>query len=94
MAIKFVVPSKLILARGVRTSLSQRDRAAGNLNDRRDGSGARWKRRDEGNIFLRSRQVMEEIGKGLGVHQAVLERNREHLLRYLVREIIYGLPNA
>ena len=38
------------------------------------------------------RQVMEEIGKGLGMHQPVLERNREYLSRYLVREIIDGLP--
>ena len=37
---------------------------------------------------------MEEIGKGLGVHQPMLKRNGEHLLRYLVREIIDGLPNA
>ena len=37
---------------------------------------------------------MEEIGKGFGVHQPMLERNGEHLLRDLVREIIDGLPNA
>ena len=59
------------------------------MGDGLGGSGA-----DQRDIFLVDRKGMEEIGKGLGVHQPMLKRNREHLLRYLVRDIIDGLPDA
>ena len=59
-----------------------------------NGRWARWEWRHQRDILLVDRKMMEEIGKGLGVHQPMLKRNGEHLLRDLVRDIIDGLPNA
>ena len=58
------------------------------------GDGLWWEWRHRRDILLVDRKGMEEIGKGLGVHQPMLKRNGEHLLRYLDRHIIDGLPNA
>ena len=94
MAIKLVVPSESIMVIWFCTRLAQRHCAAGDFNDPAIGSWARWRRRDQRNILLRGRQMMEEIGEGLGMHQPVLECNCEHLFRDLVRQIIDCLPNA
>ena len=58
------------------------------------GEWARREGRHQRDIFLIDRKSMEEIGKGLGVHQPMLKGNREHLLRYQVRDIIEDLPDA
>ena len=68
MTLEFVVPSELIVAIELFAWLTQGCPAAGNVDHHRNWSGALRDGRHRRHILSVDRKVMEEIGKGLGVH--------------------------
>ena len=85
---KLVVPSKPFLPVLSQSCVAGRD--LDHAMRHRTGRSCRWDRPNLSVVW----EIMQDVGKGLGVHEAVFDRNMNHLLRHIIQNLVQLFANA